>query len=186
MYGLVNRAVEGLVRQRHGDAMWEAVKRAAGVELEMFVAHQPYPDELTDRLVAAASTLSGAPRADILADLGRHWVVYAVQVGYGDMMRAAGATLRKFLCNLPDFHTRLALTLPGVDLPHFAASDLSPHSLLLHYRSHRAGLAPFVVGLLEGLGTMYGTPVRVVHVAARDDGAEHDVFRVEWDEAARP
>jgi hypothetical protein len=182
VYGLVNRAVEELVRDRHGDAMWQAVKQHAGVQQEMFVAHDSYPDDMTYRLVAAASTLSGEAPNEILEAFGRHWVTHTARHGYADMMRAAGATLRDFLRNLPDFHTRVALLLPALDPPQFAVTDLTERSLLLHYRTHRPGLAPFVVGLLHGLGEMYATPVHVVHVAQRDAGADHDAFQVEWDD----
>jgi hypothetical protein len=37
-----------------------------------------------------------------------------------------------------------------------------------------------VVGLLQGLGEMFRTPVRVTHDRSRDDGAEHDEFLVEF------
>lgn len=50
----------------------------------------------------------------------------------------------------------------------------------LHYYSHREGLAPFVVGLMQGLGKMFKTPVTVRLVEAKTQGADHDVFDVTW------
>ena len=55
MYGLVNKAVEGMVCTAHGEATWLRIKAAAGVNVEGFVSNQPYPDDMTYRLVAAAS-----------------------------------------------------------------------------------------------------------------------------------
>jgi hypothetical protein len=46
--------------------------------------------------------------------------------------------------------------------------------------SERAGLAPFVLGVLEGIGAMYGEMIEVRQVEDRASGAEHDVFRVSF------
>jgi hypothetical protein len=50
---------------------------------------------------------------------------------------------------------------------------------MVEYRSHREGLAPFVVGLLEGLGTLYDTPTTVTHEMAKTPEQPFDVFRVQ-------
>jgi hypothetical protein len=54
------------------------------------------------------------------------------------------------------------------------------NSLRLHYRSHRAGLAPFVRGLIVGLGQMFDTAADVVQMADKSSGADHDEFLVRW------
>ena len=51
----------------------------------------------------------------------------------------------------------------------------------LHYFTQRAGLAPFVIGLVKGLGKMFQTPVKsVTLIGSRDQGADHDLFLIEW------
>ena len=55
MYGLVNKAVEGLVRERFGEETGEEVKRKAGVDADVFVGMEQCPDDATSKLVAAAS-----------------------------------------------------------------------------------------------------------------------------------
>jgi hypothetical protein len=72
-------------------------------------------------------------------------------------MATGGRTLREFLLNLPDLHTRVALIFPELRPPEFACSEVTANSLRLHYRSTREGLTPFVVGLVEGLGGMFQT-----------------------------
>ena len=47
-------------------------------------------------------------------------------------------------------------------------------------QSSRPGLAPFVVGLLRGIGLRFATPIRIDHVASREAGAEREEFLVEW------
>jgi hypothetical protein len=50
----------------------------------------------------------------------------------------------------------------------------------LHYLSERAALTPFVRGLVLGLGKMFATPVQVELDVAKDAGADHDEFLVQW------
>jgi hypothetical protein len=37
-----------------------------------------------------------------------------------------------------------------------------------------------VIGLLEGLGELFATPVTICHEQRQEDGADHDVFQVNW------
>jgi hypothetical protein len=102
--------------------------------------------------------------------------------GYGQLMDSGGKTLAEFLKNLPAFHTRVGLIFPHLQPPIFTCSDVGPGSLRLRYQSHRPGLAPFVVGLVKGLGQRFETPVTVTHAVVKGDEADHDEFLVEWEE----
>lgn len=177
MYGMVNKALESMVRHDHGEAVWDAIREKAGVDIEMFLSNEGYPDEVTYGLVGAASEVLRESPEEILKAFGRYWVLETARHGYGDMMTAAGRTLREFLINLPDFHTRVILIFPHLKPPHFYCTDIGETSLLLHYQSGRAGLEPFVVGLIEGLGEMFATPVRI---EPRSDPADRAVFAVSW------
>ena len=180
MYGMVNRALEDMVTEQFGEDTWERIKAAAGVEIDVFITNEGYPDELTYRLAAAASTLLGQPVPVLLEAFGMHWVLKTAREGYGDLMDAHGRTLPEFLLNLPNFHTRVSLIFPYLEPPRFACSDVSAQSLRLHYYSHRAGLTPFVRGLLQGLGQMFATPITIEQEADRATGADHDIFHVSW------
>ena len=180
MYGMVNKAVQELITHEFGESQWLQVRQMAGVEDEMFVSTEPYPDELTYRLIGAASEVLGLPGAHILERLGRWWVLKTAQQGYGHLMKAGGRNLPEFLVNLPNFHTRIEMMYPGLKPPEFACTDILPGSLKLHYRSHRKGLAPFVTGLLMGLGEMFSTPVQVRHEAMYEGEDTYHVFHVAW------
>lgn len=180
MYGMVNKAIEQMLTSAHGEAAWLKIKRSAGVTEEIFISDQGYADEITYRLVGAASEFTGRPADEILRAFGEHWVLKTARQGYGPMMAAGGSTLREFLVNLPHFHDRVALIYPKLAPPSFEVSDATERSLRLHYLSQRAGLAPFVEGLVHGLGRMFDTPVRVTLEVAKAAGADHDVFLVQW------
>jgi len=186
MYGMVNRAVEDMVCLHHGEAIWEQMKARAGVEVEVFLSNEAYPDELTYRLIAAGSAVLGQPTEKILEAFGEHWVLHTAREGYGDLLRAAGKSLPEFLRNLPDFHRRVAMIFTGLQPPWFQTTDRTDGSLELHYFTQRHGFTPFVIGLLQGLAKMYETPVKVLLLESKAKGADHDVFRIEWGSSGVP
>jgi hypothetical protein len=183
MYGMVNRALEEMVVSRWGEAAWTRVKDQAGIDVEVFVGTEAYPDEVTYRLVGATSGTLGLPEAEVLRLFGVHWVLQTATEGYRELMDAGGATLGEFLENLPSFHNRVSLVFPHLAPPTFYCTEVGPSSLRLHYVSGRAGLAPFVTGLLEGLGERFGAEVTVEQAAERSEGG-HDEFLVSWAAAA--
>lgn len=180
MYGMINGAIEEMVRMRHGDEAWARVRARAGVDVEVFMSTEAYPDDVTYRLVGAVSEELAAPMDDVLVAFGEHWITYTASEGYGGLLSATGSTLPEFLLDLPNFHARVAMIFPALQPPRFACSDVADDSLRLHYWTKRRGLAPFVVGLVRGLGRRFGTEVEVRLVESRDAGADHDVFEVRW------
>lgn len=180
MYGLVNRAIEQMISEAHGEARWEQIKEAADVDTEVFIANEGYDDAVTYRLVGAASQVLGLPATQVLEAFGRHWVLRTAKEGYGAMLSSIGKDVGEFLESLPTLHARLSLIYPHLQPPHFVCERTSTQSLDMHYRSSRAGLAPFVRGLLHGIGEMFQTPVEVVQRESKDGGADHDVFEVSW------
>jgi len=177
---MVNRAVEEMVNQTYGEETWEAIKAEAGVDVDVFVGSESYPDDVTYALVGAASRILNIPADDILVAFGEHWVLHTAHEGYGDLMAAGGHSLPEFLHNLPGFHARVSLIYPNLAPPIFRVTDETASSLHLHYYSHRPGLKPFVVGLVQGLGKMFETPVKVTVLSDRDSGADHEELLVLW------
>jgi hypothetical protein len=141
---------------------------------------EPYPDEVTYNLVAAATEELSMPAKDILHAFGEYWVLRTANERYGDLMQAGGRTLPEFLQNLDQLHSRVRLTFPNLQPPSFRCSDLGDGSLTLHYYSHRPGLTEFVVGLVHGLAKMFEVEASVALIASRDNGADHDEFRVTY------
>ena len=117
MYGMVNKAVEDMVCTRHGEAMWEQVKARADVNVEVFISNESYPDEMTYKLVGAASAMSGRPPQEVLEAFGEHWILKTANEGYGGLMAAGGKSLPEFLNNLPDFHARVSWFSPSCSRP---------------------------------------------------------------------
>jgi hypothetical protein len=185
MYGLINKAIHDLVTSKFGEAAWTEICRKAGVTDPGFVTMVKYPDEVSYKLVGAASEVLKASAEQILEAFGEHWTVYSAAAGFGHLLDFAGSNLVDFLRNLDNMHTRVALTFPELQPPSFRVTDVTDGSLRLHYYSQRPGLAPVAMGMVKGLGKRFNTPVSVRHDRSRADGHDHDEFVVLYGEAAR-
>jgi Haem-NO-binding len=185
MYGLVNKAVQGFVTKEFGAEAWDAVRREAGITEVAFVGLNPYPDDITYKLVGAGSKLLNIPAEKILEAFGQYWMTFTAQEGYGPMLAMMGETLPDFLRNLNPMHERLRLTFPKLNPPRIIVSDETSDCLRVHYYSERAGLAPFVIGLLKGLAIYKKTTIEVTHAQAKDAQHDHDEFIVRfWPQGA--
>lgn len=180
MYGIVNKAIEDLVKVNFGEDKWEAVKKRSGVDVDYFLSNEPYDDAITYQLARAVSEEMNMPVEKVLEAFGEWWILKTGQEKYGGLMQAGGNNLREFLVNLPLFHNRIILMYPKLTPPEFKISDIADNSLHVHYFSKRAGLQEFVRGLLTGLGKMYETPVTVTLLQTRDTGSHHEIFKVSW------
>jgi hypothetical protein len=177
MYGMVNQAIEAMVTENFGADAWESIKSRAGVSEPVFVSMKQYPDEVTYALAGAVSEQLGKPLPEVLQAFGRYWITYAQRGPWAKVMMNSGRSTRELLASLDAMHARIAVSFPELQPPSFRVTDTSVGTEV-EYRSHRAGLAPFVVGLIEGIGSMFGERIEVTQVASREAGAAHDRFLV--------
>ncbi len=177
MYGLVNMAVEELVRTRYGDAIWEEVAEIVCPDLSGFAMMEPYPDELTTRLVEESAARARMEPSVLLRQVGQIWVEHSAKNGFGELIELAGSQLGEFLGNLDRLHAQIGSLYPSLRPPSFRVERLGDGFHELHYYSERDGLAWLVVGLVEGLGERFRVEVEVEHLPKRGE-RDHDVFLI--------
>lgn len=180
MYGIVNKAIEDLVKSTFGPAVWDTVKQRSGINIDFFVSSEPYDDDVTYKLATTVSEETSLTLYQVLHAFGEWWILKTGKEKYGGLMQAGGNNLKEFLVNLPMFHNRIMLMYPKLTPPEFKVSDITDNSVHVHYFSHRQGLQPFVSGLLSGLALMYATEADIIPVASRENGDDHDIFKVSW------
>lgn len=180
MYGIVNKAIEDLVRENFGDNAWEAIKQRSGVDIDFFLSNEPYDDSVTYKLAQAAAEETGMTLESVLSAFGEWWVLRTSREKYGALLQAGGTTLSSFLRNLPVFHNRIMMIYPKLTPPEFRVSNETEKSIDIHYHSARQGLQAFVRGLLLGIGKLYSQEVSVDLLQSRTEGASHEVYRVSW------
>lgn len=177
MYGLINEAMRRHVVENAGPAAWSSIAARAETS-QTFAALHYYDDSVTYALVGAASEVLDAPAEELLRGFGHYWSTRVGPESYSDILGATGTDVASVLRNLDEMHARLQSLYPDLRPPSFDVAETGEGTLDVHYRSERVGLVPFVVGLLEGLGDLYGTPAAVTHDSAASDGTDHEVFHV--------
>jgi len=166
MYGLVNRAIKDLIVSSADYDVWNKIRLEAGLPDEDFLDSSPYEDNVTFKLVTAASSELNISAEKILHDFGRHWILYTGREGWASLFYLAGDTMQEFLEGLDGMHARVEVAMPDGDMPQFTVVERADH-LLLEYRSTREGLAPMVMGLLDGLAEQFNETWLVEHVSTR-------------------
>lgn len=177
MYGLVNQAVRDLVIKVAGADAWDRIRKDAGLGIDNFVAMDSYADEITYALVACASKVLRMDAPSILRAFGKHWILYTASEGYGSLMDMFGADYFDALRNINQLHSRIGLSMPHLNAPKFVIRQVSQESLSVEYISIRKGLAPMMLGLLEGLAEKHGSKVTIEH-RAPNLNHNHDIFIV--------
>lgn len=180
MYGIVNKAIQGLVSENFGEETWQQIKLKSGITHDSFLSNEPYPDEVTYKLAGAASEVLKMPVENVLIAFGEYWILKTGMQHYGSLMKSGGNDFKEFMINLPNFHSRVMLIYPNLTPPEFKISDVKDNELLLHYYSTRQGLKHFVYGLVQGLGKMYKVDTTITILKSRDEGHDHEIFKIEW------
>lgn len=185
MYGLVNKALQNMLTEHHGEKNWKLIKQRANVDINVFISNLDYPDQITYNLIEAASDELNVDASILLHNFGKYWVLKTGAESYGDLFKSAGETLKDFLINLPDFHARVMLYYPNLSPPTFFIENVKEESLDLHYMSHRLGLTEFVRGLIHGLSEFYDTSVEVYSRPGMEGQLAHDIFTIEFKSRTR-
>jgi Haem-NO-binding len=179
MYGIVNKAIESMVKREYGAQKWQLILNKAGFQTPYFVSNKSYPDKLTYDLVAAASQVLETPAELILEGFGIYWSTHLAVEEYPELMENGGGNLTDFLFNLPNFHTQISLMLPELRPPNFHCEE-HDHGICLHYYSQREGLSPFLVGIIKGLGQVFDEAIKIEQVEFKGTEIDHDVFLISW------
>lgn len=179
MYGLINNALQCMIREKFGEEQWQKVFEASGVPADSFLTMRSYDDKITYDLAFAASDVLGAPVAACLEMFGEYWVLETASKSYGSLMDAAGGDLVEFLGNLNALHDRITSTFLNYRPPEFQVKKLSDEKFEIHYHSERVGFVPFVVGLLKGLAQRFDCRMDILKVTGEDvpQGA-HAIFEI--------
>lgn len=180
MYGIVNKAIEDLVKTNFGEEKWDLIREKSGIEHDFFISDEAYDDDVTFKLATAVSEEMNMTIPEVLIAFGEWWVIKTTKDKYSGLMESGGSTLQDFLKNLPSFHNRVMLIYPKLTPPEFKVTDIQDNSLQLHYFSKREGLQEFVRGLIQGLSIMFATKTTIELLKTRYKGDTHEIFKISW------
>eukprot|EP00929_Paragymnodinium_shiwhaense_P037198 TRINITY_DN19862_c0_g1_i1.p1 TRINITY_DN19862_c0_g1~~TRINITY_DN19862_c0_g1_i1.p1 ORF type:complete len:867 (-),score=49.36 TRINITY_DN19862_c0_g1_i1:236-2836(-) len=171
MYGWIQQSIEQLVLDKFGLDVWNQIKAEAGcgrVPLDGFVRHESYDDDLTLKLVAAASKVLNIDAGDVLQVYGGYFVEWLCDQGYKGYLRSQGRDLFEFLYHMNRMHQNLKLSMPHLVPPEMTVEPDSEANmgdndwdvLWLTYTSQRGGLATMMLGIVPACAKLvYGQTV---------------------------
>ncbi len=177
---MIHKAAREYALDRFGPEAWEAIAAHCGFGSEHFISGQHYPDEVTVSLIGAIAEKAGIGGDEMLTEFGRTWVPFTAKSDYAAILDMSGDDLVSFLRNLDMLHTSVAASMPKSRMPSLAVARAEDGEIELIYRSHRTGLAPFVLGLLEALMDRFGERGTVSYEPAGGD----TLFRIALERAA--
>ncbi|MCF8510258.1 MAG: heme NO-binding domain-containing protein [Rhodobacteraceae bacterium] len=171
MHGLINRSVQGFVRDTYGAATWAHVAREARLGFDSFEPLLAYDPALTEAVLTAAAKILNRPRDGMLEDLGTYLVSHPNTEALRRLLRFGGVTFDDFLHSLEDLPERARLALPDLDLPGLGLVDQGSGDYRLHISDARfAGTGHVLLGLLRAMADDYGALVLLDRIC--DDPAD--------------
>lgn len=175
MYGMIHRSAMDMVVEGYGQAAWASILESAGLDDAVLIGAQPYPDEITFRLISAVAAKAGLTVEEALRSFGQYWIRAADAGPYANVMNILGGSLLESLENLDRMHASIQIAMPEARLPYFAVLDHDETSIKLAYHSTREGLESFVTGLLEGMLKRFGKTGKVVFSGNEEDFALFEI-----------
>lgn len=178
MHGIVNQAIQGLIRDKYGAETWNDIKQRCSLSINYFISNESYDDDITYDIIAIAAEFLNIDANELLEEFGIYWVTVTGMEKYGNLMRAGGSNFTHFVMSLPNFHNRIMLIFPKLNPPEFKVEQVSEKQLILHYYSSREGLSSFVVGIIKGLGIIYDTPITTKTILSEKIEFQHDIIEI--------
>lgn len=144
MHGLINRSIEGFLRDTYGDGFWAEVAEAAGIDVRGFQTVRHYPDTISHALINHATQRLDKPETELLEDLGA-WLARVEPVRR--LLRFSGRDFIDFLHALEELQGRAHMVIPDLGMPRIRVEQRVPGELRIvmpdcfdEWRSVMAGL----------------------------------------------
>lgn len=153
----------------YGEAAWASILDSAGLDDSVLIGAQPYPDEITFRLISAVAAKAGLTVDETLRSFGQYWIKAADAGPYANVMNILGRSLLESLENLDRMHASIQIAMPEARLPYFAVLEHDESRIKIAYHSTRQGLESFVTGLFEGLLNRFDKTGNVIFSGTKED-----------------
>lgn len=169
MHGLINRSIQGFLRDTYGPQTWVQVAHEARLGFDGFEPMLAYDPALTRAVLAAASKILKRPVEGVLEDLGTYLVSHPNTEAVRRLLRFGGVTFDDFLHSLEDLPERARLALPDLELPMLELMETNYAEYRLTVDGAIGGMGQVMLGLLRAMADDYGALVLLDWVGGLDD-----------------
>ena len=163
MHGLINRSIEGFLRDTYGDGFWAEVAEAAGIDVRGFQTVRHYPDTISHALINHATQRLDKPETELLEDLGA-WLARVEPVRR--LLRFSGRDFIDFLHALEELQGRAHMVIPDLGMPRIRVEQRVPGELRIvmpdcfdEWRSVMAGLVRAMADASRAAGSSELRPI---------------------------
>lgn len=181
MKGIVFNLLEEVVIEHHGEAVWDALLDAAGLE-GVYTSLGNYLDSDMEKLVAAASQALGISQMEVQRWFGREAMPFLVK-RYPAFFSAHRSTQAFVLSVNSIIHPEVLKLYPGADVPTFDFKTAEDGALLMGYHSPRR-LCALAQGFVEGAAVYFGETSDVKHLSCMHQGDTQCLLRLTFGAAA--
>lgn len=182
MFGLINNSFREFIKYEFGDEFWDKVcsSNPLGKDEANFMRMRETSDQTTYSLVEAAAHLIRLPEEVILEQFGIYWIDKVADEKFSEIMAATGQDFFEFIGNLNEMHHGISSNFLGYSPPKFEMYQCCDNLYIITYQSVRAGLTPFVTGLLRGLANYFGNELNIKNLETEVVGSsEASKFYIE-------
>ena len=156
---MINRSIQGFLRDTYGAATWAHVAHDARLEFDSFEPMMTYDPALTEAVLTAAAKILNRPRDGVLEDIGTYLVSHPNTESLRRLLRFGGVTFDDFIHSLEDLPEHARLALPDLELPSLELVELGAGIYRLHVSAPFPGAGHVMVGLLRAMADDYGALV---------------------------
>ncbi|MEL7345338.1 MAG: heme NO-binding domain-containing protein [Pseudomonadota bacterium] len=161
MIVLINRALEGFLRDTYGGETWNAIDLIADTEIEFFDFDASEFDPVSGHdfhgMLDAAVEHLGKSRDDVLEDLGTYLVSHPNMDVLRRLLRFGGVTFPDFLHSLDDLPDRARLAVSDLRLPGLELVETAPLEFDLLVARNDFDFGRILVGVIRAMADDYGS-----------------------------
>lgn len=157
MHGVIFDELQEYVRTEHGSDTWDVILDEAGLESSSYMAIKTYPDEELLAIVEAATEISGATEAEILADFGA-FAGPDLLDKYDAFLDDEWDTLDVLEHTEDAMHKAVRLKEDDADPPELACRRVGDDEVVIEYTSDHH-LCKLGEGLVRGIADAYDEEV---------------------------
>jgi Haem-NO-binding len=168
VHGLINRAIQGFVRDTFGMAVWRRVALESELGFDSFEPMLIYDLGQTTAVMDAMGRILKRPTESLLEDLGTALVSDPENDVLRRLMRFGGVTFIDFLHSLEELQGRGRMAVPDLELPTLELDEVGQNQFRLTCRSDFPGAGHVLMGLLRAMADDYGALVLLDHVGVSD------------------
>lgn len=181
MHGLINRSIQSFICDSYTADIWIEIAAKANLEFTEFEAMLTYEDEITPRVLDAASGVLARPRNDIMEDIGAYLVSHPSFESLRRLLRFGGIDFEELLHSLDDLHDRARLAVSDLELPRLELRSHGGGQFSLICEAPVTGYGHVMMGILRVMADDYGALALLEHTGSSGKTETLSIMLIEAD-----